>query len=53
MNAIANIHEIDQTAGGQIFIVMAHYEGDSLNDRIAEYSPAGGILSRSGEVVGH
>jgi hypothetical protein len=32
---IANIHEIDETADGQIFIVMAYYEGESLGDRIA------------------
>jgi eukaryotic-like serine/threonine-protein kinase len=31
---IANIHEIDETADGQIFIVMAYYEGESLKDRI-------------------
>ncbi len=32
---IANIHEIDETADGEIFIVMAYYGGISLKDRIA------------------
>jgi serine/threonine-protein kinase len=32
---IANIHEIDETADGRVFIVMAFYDGESLKDRIA------------------
>jgi len=32
---IANIHEIDETADGQIFIVMAFYDGESLKDHLA------------------
>ncbi len=31
---ICNIHEIDETPDGQIFIVMAAYEGTSLNKKI-------------------
>ena len=32
---ICNIHEIDETEEGAIFIAMACYEGESLEDRIA------------------
>jgi len=32
---ICNIHEIDETEDGQLFICMACYEGESLRDRIA------------------
>ena len=31
---ICNIHEIDETAEGQLFICMAHYEGETLKERI-------------------
>jgi serine/threonine protein kinase len=31
---ICNIHEIDETEDGQTFIVMAHYEGETLKDKI-------------------
>lgn len=31
---ICNIHEIDETADGQIFICMAHYEGEPLKNMI-------------------
>jgi serine/threonine-protein kinase len=31
---IANIHEIDETADGQIFIVMEYVEGLSVKDRL-------------------
>lgn len=31
---ICTIHEIDQTAEGQIFICMAYYEGEPLNKKI-------------------
>ncbi len=31
---ICNIHEIDETRDGQLFIVMAYYEGQSLRERI-------------------
>ncbi len=39
---ICTIHEIDQTDEGQLFIVMAFYEGESLKDRISRgpLSPA-------------
>ena len=33
---ICTIHEIDETDDGQMFIVMALYEGESLKDRIAK-----------------
>jgi serine/threonine protein kinase/Tfp pilus assembly protein PilF len=33
---ICNIHEIDETAEGQIFIVMACYEGETLKDKIKD-----------------
>ncbi|MFH1844254.1 MAG: protein kinase [bacterium] len=32
---ICNIHEIDETSDGQMFIVMACYDGETLQDRIA------------------
>jgi serine/threonine protein kinase/tetratricopeptide (TPR) repeat protein len=32
---ICTIHEIDETADGQLFIVMACYEGDTLKKKIA------------------
>lgn len=32
--AICTIHEIDETADGQLFIVMACYEGETLRSRI-------------------
>ncbi|MFQ5652863.1 MAG: protein kinase, partial [bacterium] len=32
---ICNIHEIDETEDGQMFITMAYYEGETLNDKIA------------------
>jgi serine/threonine protein kinase/tetratricopeptide (TPR) repeat protein len=31
---ICAIHEIDETADGQLFISMAHYEGETLKERI-------------------
>ncbi len=31
---ICAIHEIDETDDGQMFIVMAHYEGETLKERI-------------------
>jgi non-specific serine/threonine protein kinase len=33
---ICNIHEIDETDDGQIFIVMACYEGETLKDEIKD-----------------
>ncbi|MCH8874077.1 serine/threonine protein kinase, partial [candidate division KSB1 bacterium] len=33
-NNICNIHEIDQTEDGQMFIAMAYYEGQSLKEKI-------------------
>ena len=33
-NNICNIHEIDETDDGQMFIVMAFYEGDTLRKNI-------------------
>ena len=33
-NNIYNIHEIDETEGGQLFIAMACYEGESLKEKI-------------------
>ena len=35
-NNICNIHEIDETSEGQIFIVMTHYEGKTLKKKIEE-----------------
>ena len=32
---ICNIHEIEETPDGQVFICMAYYEGETLKDRIA------------------
>ena len=33
-NNICNIHEIDETEDGQLFISMAYYEGESLKNKI-------------------
>jgi len=33
---ICNIHSIEETEEGQLFIVMAHYEGMSLKDKIRQ-----------------
>jgi len=32
--SICTIHEIDETSEGQLFICMAHYEGETLKERI-------------------
>ena len=32
---ICTIHEINETADGQLYLVMAHYEGETLKARIA------------------
>jgi len=34
---ICNIHEIDETADGQIFIAMAYYEGETLRKKVTSY----------------
>jgi len=39
-NNICNIHEIDETEDGQLFIIMAHYEGETLKGKI-EQGPLG------------
>jgi len=33
---ICNIHEIDETEDGQLFIVMAYYEGETLKHRLSD-----------------
>ena len=33
---ICTIHEINETADGQLYLVMAHYEGETLKERIAK-----------------
>ena len=35
-NNICNIHEIDETEDGQLFISMAYYEGETLDKKIKE-----------------
>ena len=35
-NNICNIHEIDETEDGQLFISMAYYEGETLDNKIKE-----------------
>src|SRR3954470_22963042 len=32
---ICTIHEIDETADGQMFLAMAYYEGETLKERLA------------------
>ena len=32
---ICNIHEINETEEGELYLVMAHYEGETLRERIA------------------
>ena len=34
---ICNIHEINETDDGQLFIAMAYYEGETLKDKIKDY----------------
>ena len=31
---ICNIHEINETEDGQLYLVMAYYEGETLKERI-------------------
>jgi len=38
---ICNIHEIDETDDGQMYIVMACYEGETLKQKIAGSAPHG------------
>ena len=38
---ICTILEINETADGQLYLVMAHYEGETLNERIARRPWAG------------
>jgi serine/threonine protein kinase/Tfp pilus assembly protein PilF len=46
---VCTIYEIDEIPEGQIFIVMAHYEGETLEDRVKE----GGIsVEEACDVVG-
>ena len=50
---ICNVHEIDETSEGQLFICMAYYEGETLKHRIAR-GPLGveeaiGIAAQIGE----
>ena len=33
---ICTIFEINETADGQLYLVMAHYEGETLKDRISK-----------------
>ena len=33
---ICTIHEINETGDGQLYLVMAHYEGETLKDRISK-----------------
>ena len=35
-NNICNIHEIDETEDGQLFISMAYYEGEILNEKVKQ-----------------
>ena len=35
---ICNIHEISDTDDGQLYLVMAHYEGETLKERITRGS---------------
>ena len=34
-SSVCTIHDIDETDDGQLFIVMAYYEGETLKDRLA------------------
>ena len=38
---ICNIHEINEMAEGQLCLVMAHYEGETLKERIAMLQMSG------------
>ncbi len=35
---ICTIHEINETDDGQLYLVMAHYEGETLKERIARWN---------------
>ncbi len=37
---ICTIHEINETDDGQLYLVMAHHEGETLTERIARGRPA-------------
>ena len=43
---ICNIHEINETADGQLYLVMAHYEGETLKERIGRTVT---VLSEGGD----
>ena len=53
---ICTIHEINETDDGQLCLVMAHYEGETLKDRIAcgplELNNAVDIATQVGEGTG-
>ena len=50
---ICTIHEINETDDGQLYLVMAHYEGETLKDRITrgplDLSDAIDIATQVGE----
>ena len=45
---ICTIHEINETEDGQLYLVMAYYEGETLKERIGAPSPVVSSL-QSGE----
>ena len=51
---ICTIYEINETEDGQLYLVMAHYEGETLKERIAggplDLKDAIGVATQVGEV---
>jgi non-specific serine/threonine protein kinase len=51
--AIATVYEIGETAEGELFLAMAHYEGETLEARLARGAlPAVEAMRIAGEVAG-
>jgi TolB-like protein/tetratricopeptide (TPR) repeat protein len=49
---IATVYEVDETADGRLFIVMAYYDGETLRDRIARGAlPITDAVTLAGQVA--
>jgi serine/threonine protein kinase len=50
---ICTVHDIDETADGQLFLVMAFYEGETLKARIARGALELGDALTIGKQIAH